>query len=1070
MKKVLLLAVVMLLGGIATAQNIRIVAVETGLNFITIQNFGTSAFDITGYRLKHNGNLAAPINGATFWTEIQTGSFVIAPGDVAIVFNPLLMNLGTTGDLGLFLPGATAPSAANMVDYVQYGTGGNANESMAVTAGYWGAGDFVSGTSPFAFTGTDTDYGVTFWEEYSNYAQIRISSVNPDQDLISIANYGGQIIDLTDYVVSSALVEDTVSNLTVEYGTTTLAFGELVVLSGFSLNDASGDLALYLPSPVLSDSSYLVDFTQWGAGGLGREPIAVAAEVWGAGDFVAGAAPYGYTGIGFQEGINFWGVSGLSMVATGQDPLCTGSCDGTGTAAGNGGGQPYYFTWSDGQAGGSATGLCAGVTTVLLVDSTGNSLIDTVTLANPTAIAVTHAITDAGCGMANGSVTATGSGGTAPLSYIWSSGSVTATAAGLAAGTYTVTVSDAGLCSLIDSVVIGGFTATVSTAGLPDDCAASTGSAWATATGLAPFTYVWSGAQTTDSISGLAAGTYTVTATAADGCTAIDSVAITGTAAIAASSSSTNASCGNADGSATVTPTAGQAPYTYLWDAGTGGQTDSTAAGLTAGSYTCTITDANGCANSFSVAVNDLGGVSAAISSTDANCQLLDGTASVAATGGTQPYTYLWATTAGSQTTATATGLGLGTYGVLITDNSGCVFDTLVSVDTNQVFNVGLSAVSDSCAMQTGQALATVSGNGINLQYLWSTGDTLPLVTNLFSGTYAITVTDSTGCVVETQIAVPGTPLFSLTPSETDATCQNADGSADVAVAGNGGPFTYLWDAAAGNQTDSLATALTPGTYGITVTDGFGCTNVTSVVIAGQPLPVLDFFVEDVNCFAGSDGEISLNVSTGQQPYTYAWATGDGTSSVDNLTASDYLCTVTDANGCIAIGGATVLQPLELVVTIDSTMDALSGCEGYAQLGIAGGTLPYTINWSNGTTGPIVDNLCDSVTLTAIVEDGLGCMDTVSTFIAGPNGIAQLSAAASFTMYPNPAQAMVSFQSSGAPIHEVYVLNVLGSVVLQKRFAAGETQLMVSELPVGTYVVRVELGANSAYQRLVITK
>ena len=152
---------------------------------------------------------------------------------------------------------------------------------------------------------------------------------------------------------------------------------------------------------------------------------------------------------------------------------------------------------------------------------------------------------------------------------------------------------------------------------------------------------------------------------------------------IEASVSTTDASIGICDGEATVTAAGGVAPYTFQWDAGTGNQTSQTAIGLCVGLYDVTVYDANGDSVVASAAVGQVGGIiTATTSTTDATQDLCNGTATVTALGGFEPYTYVWDGNAGSQTTQTASNLCAGTYSVTVIDSVGnqtVVFATVVT-------------------------------------------------------------------------------------------------------------------------------------------------------------------------------------------------------------------------------------------------------------------------------------------------------------------------------------------------------------------------------------------------------
>lgn len=367
--------------------------------------------------------------------------------------------------------------------------------------------------------------------------------------------------------------------------------------------------------------------------------------------------------------------------------------------------------------------------------------------------------TDVDCnGNTNGSATIAVTGGSAPISYNWSNGGTNATESGLAAGTYTVIVTDNNACADTVTVVITEPAALMASNSNVTHVLCNgdaTGSFDVNASGgTAPYSYdAGSGSQSSSSFTGLTAGVYNVTVTDANGCTAVTVVTINQPAsALASSSSSVDASCGASDGSATVTATGGTAPYTYLWS---NGQTTATATGLAAGGYTCTITDANGCTSVETIAVSNAGAPTATISaSTDATCAgAADGSATVSATGGSSPYTYLWSD---GQTTATATGLSAGTYSVTVTDASGC--SSVVNVTINEP--AALSITVDGTSNPTGSSATdgsistTVTGGTAPYTYSWDNGATTDDITGLGTGVYVLTVTDANGCTTTETVTL----------------------------------------------------------------------------------------------------------------------------------------------------------------------------------------------------------------------------------------------------------------------------------------------------------------------------
>ncbi|HVA99114.1 MAG TPA: hypothetical protein VNG53_09480, partial [Bacteroidia bacterium] len=380
-------------------------------------------------------------------------------------------------------------------------------------------------------------------------------------------------------------------------------------------------------------------------------------------------------------------VSTLSVTAaTSTNVSCHGGSNGSAACSVSGGTPAYTYSWTPtGGTSATATGLTAGIYTVTVKDATGSSSATSVTITQPTALAVTSTQTNVSCfgsntGIANVSV----SGGTAGYTYSWSpSGGTSATATGLSSGSYTCTITDSKGCSLAKNVTITqpATAITATTTHTNVSCNGNnTGVANVSATGGTPsYTYSWSpSGGTSATASGLVAGTYSCTITDSKGCSKIETITITQPSVLTASVTQTNVSCnGNNDGSANVSASGGTAAYTYSWSPS--GGTSATASGLVAGTYSCTITDSKGCSKVKSVTITQPSVLVSTTSSTnESGSGMHDGTATANPTGGTTPYTYSWNTTP-PQTTQTATGLSGGVYSCTVTDSNGC---NVVKTDT----------------------------------------------------------------------------------------------------------------------------------------------------------------------------------------------------------------------------------------------------------------------------------------------------------------------------------------------------------------------------------------------------
>ena len=244
----------------------------------------------------------------------------------------------------------------------------------------------------------------------------------------------------------------------------------------------------------------------------------------------------------------------LTATFTQTNILCNGGTTGTVSITPAGGTGPYTISPVQ-------VGLSAGLHTFTVTDANNCSIDVPVTITQASPILLTETHTDASCGASTGSIDLTITGGTSPYTYLWSQGASTEDITGLAAGAYNVTVTDANLCSETLTVTISQPTA-ISITETHTDLVCngiSTGSIDLSVTGgIPPYTYLWSNGATTEDISGLAAGTYTVTITDGGGCPAIQSVTITEPVSLTATFTQNNVLCNGAStGTVSITPAGG---------------------------------------------------------------------------------------------------------------------------------------------------------------------------------------------------------------------------------------------------------------------------------------------------------------------------------------------------------------------------------------------------------------------------------------------------------------------------------------------------------------------------------
>lgn len=300
---------------------------------------------------------------------------------------------------------------------------------------------------------------------------------------------------------------------------------------------------------------------------------------------------------------------------------------------------------------------------------------------------------------------------------------------------------------------------------------------------------------------------------------------IVGAAPLLATYAQTPPACAlDTNGTATVTVTSGQSPYTYLWG---NGATTPSLSGLGAGTYVCTVTAGNGCTLTDSVTIAAPSPLVDTLAWTDPSCATTtDGSIDLTVAGGTPGYSYLWST---GDSTADLTGLGGGTYYVDFVDTNGCAgSDTVTLVQPTAISLVGGPANILCFGQVNGAISTTTSGGTPGYSYLWSTGDSTADILGLAAGTYSVTVTDANGCMVADSFTITEPAALQSVTSVVTPDNGGGNGAIDLIVTGGTGPFTYAWST--GATTEDLS-GLVTGTYTVTITDANFCTLVSTFVV-----------------------------------------------------------------------------------------------------------------------------------------------------------------------------------------------------------------------------------------------
>jgi gliding motility-associated-like protein len=523
----------------------------------------------------------------------------------------------------------------------------------------------------------------------------------------------------------------------------------------------------------------------------------------------------------------------------------------------------------------------------------------------------------------------------------------------------------------------------------------------------------------TSTVTVAAAGTYTFTWTEDNtgGCTSTDDVAVT---FITLTAPPTDPSCnGGSDGQIVLAPQGGVAPYSYQWDAAAGNQVTNPATGLSAGTYSVTVTDAFGCSLVVpGLILGEPAPFTYTTSSTSANCGNPNGSATVVGfAGGTGAYTYDWG--AGPQANNTLSNLTPNTYTVTVADANGCDTTFSILVGNNAPFTATITGFTNATCNGANDGTATAAGSDplATYTYQWDANagsQVTPTATGLGAGTYTVTLTDqATGCTDDTTVTITEPAAVTVNAGADVTICLGGNTNISATGAGGAGGFTYNWDNGLGaGQTHNVAPVVQT-TYTVTVTDANGCTNTDDVIVSvGQAL-IVTASPDDSIC-PGGQANISAQATAGSGnggPYTYTWSNGPqgASQTVSPAVTTTYIVTLSD--GCTspnAVDSVTIyIKPLPVV---DFLADTFGLCETpqqaftfWNQTTPVGGTATWTFGDGSGGGGDTISHTYanpGSYDIGLTVTGTNGCTSSLTkpgyvNVFANP--------VADFTMDPNPA-------------------------------------------------------------------
>ncbi|WP_281336478.1 PKD domain-containing protein [Flavobacterium eburneipallidum] len=517
-----------------------------------------------------------------------------------------------------------------------------------------------------------------------------------------------------------------------------------------------------------------------------------------------------------------------------------------------------------------------------------------------------------------------------------------------------------------------------------------------------PYQIAWTGpngfTSSQPNISNLAPGDYNLSVTDQGGCPINETYRITEPQDIIITTNlEKDISCFNAaNGEIQITITGGTLNYTIAWTRnGLPFAITEDISNLSPGTYMVTVSDANTCGPktaNFTITEPPILAVSLG-SQTNILCfGQATGAINVNVTGGTLPYTYAWTSPNGfTGATEDLTALVAGTYNLIVTDALGCIQNLSVTLTQNPEIKITATTTPIVCYGDNNASISIVVSGGVApYNIAWSNLGTGTFQNNLSAGDYTITVTDTNNCVQTLLVNIPEAPIFTVNPVVRNISCFGANnGSIALNFVGGIAPVTLTWND--GAVTGTTRNNLGPGTYTVTIVDSKPCTIVrTFTILEPQPLVLSDNTTDALDCNNANTGAINLLVSGGSAPFTYAWSNGATTEDLINISAGNYLVTVTDANGCSRQAQFSINRPPPIVTGVVTQTDFDCDAKTVRQTFVAnvsGGLPPYNLTWSSGTVSGANNEIMNTTQNGAVilsVTDKLGCQSNYSFNVAIP--------------------------------------------------------------------------------------
>ena len=594
---------------------------------------------------------------------------------------------------------------------------------------------------------------------------------------------------------------------------------------------------------------------------------------------------------------------------------------------------------------------------------------------------ISGTVENALCNNAIGEVNITITGGEEPYTFSWSNDQTSQNIAGLEAGSYSVTVTDANGCEASNSFTVENDNEPeIELSVVNATCGEDNGSISVNIvdeTGTPEFTFLWSantGNATSSVVENLAPGIYSVTVTDGAGCEVSSSATIIIEDAPELSNILiTPSSCTEPSGAISFEIT-GAEPISFLW---TDGETTQNISDKNAGTYEVTITDGNDCelTQAFTIEFENPVVLTITEVSQPTCFDVTSGSIQTNTTGGTPEFTYLWNDESNS-TTPNLSGLGGGSYKLVVTDAAGCS-DSIETIINNIVpLVVEDTLVNPTCGNEDGSITIEISGASGAYSFLWNDANTNQNRTGLAVGEYSVVITDSADatCTLTLEFNLQFEDIPTLAFTSTNTTCDVDTGSATVTVIGGSGNYEILWTP--GDLTTESITGLAAGSYNVTVTDENGCEASGSVTITNIDFPVVTAVFANTTC-GNNNGIIDLTVTSGTQPFSFEWSNGATTEDLFSLAPGEYSYILTDAKNCIVEGEFSINPSIAIESELEITPSICGNSAGAVSLILTNTTGVVNYAWTkDGSPFASTQNISNLEGGTYIITafDAAGCI------------------------------------------------------------------------------------------------